>query len=436
MTSKQLEFSKYAQQYLVGGVSSSFRINPFTGQRMYISRADGPYIYDLDGKEYIDFFMGHGAVTLGHNRPEIKEAIRNVIDLGFYAEYDNPIVIELAKKIIEHVPCAERVRYVTSGTEGTLLSMRLARGYTGRSKIVRIDGHFHGGHDYALANNLVAKIDRDNPGNRLSKMGPLTAGVPEVIRDTVYLIPWNQPEVFEKLAREKGHEIAGIIMNTIDFNNGCIGTTTEYLQAIRDICDRHGIVMIIDEVLAGFKTGITCGQGYYGVTPDLCLLGKALTNGVPLGAIAGKEKIMMKIMDPIDPVIAGGTFTGNLMGCAAGVTALGIMEKPGFFETWFARVRPFMNAIQTGFDEAGLPAVVQNIGCGFGIYIGTRDAVRTHRDMFKADPILTKKFYSKCIEKGLYFHTDFTVSEVHDEALLNKAAGLMAEAAKETVKEA
>ncbi|MEN6300110.1 MAG: aminotransferase class III-fold pyridoxal phosphate-dependent enzyme, partial [Anaerolineaceae bacterium] len=288
MTSKQLEFSKYAQQYLVGGVSSSFRINPFTGQRMYISRADGPYIYDLDGKEYIDFFMGHGAVTLGHNRPEIKEAIRNVIDLGFYAEYDNPIVIELAKKIIEHVPCAERVRYVTSGTEGTLLSMRLARGYTGRSKIVRIDGHFHGGHDYALANNLVAKIDRDNPGNRLSKMGPLTAGVPEVIRDTVYLIPWNQPEVFEKLAREKGHEIAGIIMNTIDFNNGCIGTTTEYLQAIRDICDRHGIVMIIDEVLAGFKTGITCGQGYYGVTPDLCLLGKALTNGVPLGAIAGK----------------------------------------------------------------------------------------------------------------------------------------------------
>jgi glutamate-1-semialdehyde 2,1-aminomutase len=225
-------------------------------------------------------------------------------------------------------------------------------------------------------------------------------------------------------------------MNTIDFNNGCIGTTTEYLQAIRDICDEHGIVMIIDEVLAGFKTGISCGQGYYGVTPDLCLLGKALTNGVPLGAIAGKEKIMMKIMDPVDPVIAGGTFTGNLMGCAAGITALGIMEQPGFFETWFARVRPYMEAVQTGFDEAGLPAVVQNIGCGFGIYIGTRDAVRTHRDMLKADPILTKKFYSKCIEKGLYFHTDFTVSAVHDEALLNKAAGLMAEAAKETVKEA
>lgn len=436
MNSKQQKFYKYAQQYLVGGVSSSFRINPFTGQRMYLSRADGPRIYDMDGKEYIDFFMGHGAVTLGHNRPEIKEAVRNVIEAGFYAEYDTTIVIELAKKIVEHIPCAEKVRYVTSGTEATLLSMRLARGYTGRNKIVRIDGHFHGGHDYALANNLVAKIDRDNKGDRLSRIGPLTAGVPEIIRDSIYLVPWNRVEVFERLACEKGHEIAGIIMNPIDYNNGCLGTNHEYLKAIRDICDEHGIVMILDEVLAGFKTGISCAQGYYGVTPDLCLLGKALTNGVPLGAIAGKEKIMAKIMDPIDPVIAGGTFTGNLMGCAAGVVALGIMEKPEFFDTLLAHVQPFIKSIQTGFDEAGLPAVVQNIGCGFGIYIGTRDPVRTHLDMLKINPVLTKMFFTKCIEKGLYFHTDFTVSAMHDEALLQKAAGLMAEAALETVKEA
>ena len=436
MTSKQQEFYKYAQQYLVGGMSSSFRINPFTGQRMYLSRADGPRIYDLDGKEYIDFFMGHGAVTLGHNRPEIKEAVCNAIEAGFYAEFDTTIVVELAKKIVEHIPCAEKVRYVTSGSEGTLLSMRLARGYTGRNKIVRIDGHFHGGHDYALANNLVGKIDQDNKGDRLSNIGPLSAGVPEIIRDSIYLLPWNRIEVFERLAREKGHEIAGIILNPIDFNNGCLGTTHEYLQAIRDICDEHGIVMILDEILAGFKTGISCGQGYYGVTPDLCLLGKALTNGVPLGAIAGKEKIMAKIMDPVDPVIAGGTYTGNLMGCAAGVVALGIMEKPGFFDTWLARVQPFIESLQIGFDDAGLPAVVQNIGCGFGIYIGTREPIQSHHDMLKIDPDLTKKFFIKCIEKGLYFHTDFTVSAMHDEALLQQAAGLMTEAAKETVREA
>jgi glutamate-1-semialdehyde 2,1-aminomutase len=171
MTTKQNSYLEHAQQYLLGGVSSSFRINPFNGQRMYLSRADGPFIYNLDGKEYIDLFMGHGANTLGHNRQDIRDAIIGVTELGFYAEYDHPLAIELAKKIVEHIPCAERVRYVNSGSEGTLLALRLARGYTGRSKVVRIDGHFHGGHDYALPNNLVAFIDKDNPGDRLSKKG-------------------------------------------------------------------------------------------------------------------------------------------------------------------------------------------------------------------------------------------------------------------------
>lgn len=431
MTTKQNSYLEHAQQYLLGGVSSSFRINPFNGQRMYLSRADGPFIYDLDGKEYIDLFMGHGANTLGHNRPEIRDAILGVTELGFYAEYDHPLAIELAKKIVEHIPCAERVRYVNSGSEGTLLALRLARGYTGRSKVVRIDGHFHGGHDYALPNNLVAFIDKDNPGDRLSKIGSLTAGVPEVIRDTLYMIPWNNAEVFENLAREKGHEIAAIMMNPIDYNNGCIGSSTEYLQAIRDICDQYGIVMILDEILSGFRTGISCAQGYYGVTPDLCLLAKALTNGIPLGAIAGKKEIMDKIMDPIDPVVAGGTFSGNLLGCAAGVTALGIMEQPGFFDTWLKRVDTFIATIQNMFDETGLPAIVQNIGCTFGIYVGTREPVLTHLDIYKRDLDLTKKFFSKCIEKGVYFHTDFTVSAMHDEGVLERTAQLMGEAARE-----
>ena len=436
MMSKQSEFSNYAQQYLVGGVSSSFRINPLTGQRMYLSHADGPYIYDLDGKEYIDFFMGHGACTLGHGRPEIKKAIRDVTELGFYAEFDNPLAVELAKKIVEHIPCAERVRYVNSGSEGTLLAMRLARGFKGRDKIVRVDGHFHGGHDYALPNNLVAKIDKDNPGDRLSRIDKMPAGIPEAIRDTLYLIPWKNPEVFEKLAREKGDEIAAIILNPIDFNNGCIGSSTEYLQAIRDICDRYDIIMILDEVLAGFRTGISCAQGYYGVTPDLCLLAKALTNGVPLGAIAGKKEIMMKIMDPIDPVTAGGTFSGNMIGCAAGVAAMTIMEQPGFFDTWLTRVDKFMKTIQSSFDEIGFPAVVQNVGCTFGIYVGTREPVQTHRDILaRTDPELTRKFFGKCVDRGLYFHTDFTVSAMHDEEVLNKAVALMAEAARETKKE-
>ena len=433
MTLNNLSHWQEAQQYLPGGVSSSFRINPFTGQPMYVSKADGAYIYDLEGRRYLDFFMGHGACPLGHNRPEVIEALRRVPDYGFFAEYDHPLTLGLAKKIVQHIPSAERVRFVNSGSEATLLSIRLARGYTGRQKIVRIDGHFHGGHDYALPNNLAAYTDPDNPGDRLSRIVHFSAGIPELIGETLYIIPWNNIEVFENLAREKGHEIAAILMNPIDYNNGCIGSSSEYLQAVRRICDENGIVFILDEILSGFRTGITCGQGYYGVTPDLSLLAKALTNGVPLAAIAGKAQIMAKIMDPVDPVIAGGTFSGNLFGCAAGIAAMGIMEQPDFFDGWLARVDKFYTDLQAVFDEANFPALVQGLGCTFGIYVGTREPVHNYRDIAqKTDPALRTKFFRKCIEKGLYFHTDFTVSAMHSEEMLAETIETMRAIISET----
>lgn len=431
MFDNNLSYYAFAQQVLPGGVSSSFRINPFTGMPMYLSRANGSFIYDLSGRQYVDFFMGHGACPLGHNRPEIQEAVRSVLDLGFVAEFDHPLAGQLAEKIVAHIPCAEQVRYVNSGSEGTLLAMRLARGYTGRPKMVRVDGHFHGGHDYALANNLAGKIDRTNPGDRLSQIGHLSAGIPDAVRDTLYLVPWNRPEVFAQLARERGDEIAGILLNPFDFNNGCFGSSSGYLQAIRDICDEHSIVFILDEILAGFRTGLGCAQGYYGVTPDLCLLGKALTNGVPLAAIAGKEQIMQKIMDPVDPVVAGGTFSGNLMGCAAGLAAIGIMEAPGFFDGWLERVAHFVTALQAGFDSIGFPATVTNIGCSFAIYVGSREPMNNYFDLDKLDRALGVAFFRRCIERGLYFHTDFTVSAMHDEATLAEAVETMVEVAGE-----
>ena len=426
-----VQFNENNQKFLVGGVSSSFRVNPFTGKPMYLSRANGAFIYDLEGNEYIDFFMGHGASPLGHNRPEIRQAIEDALGLGFYAEFDNPLTGALAEKIHQHIPCAEKVRYVNSGSEGTLLALRLARGYTSREKIVRIDGHFHGVHDYALANNLAGKIDRENPGNRPSKIGHLSAGIPQVIRDTLYVIPWNRAEVFENLAREHGHEIAGIIMNPIDYNNGCMTTTREYLQDIRRICDENGIIFILDEILSGFRTGISCGQGYYGVTPDLCLLGKALTNGFPLSAIAGKERIMEKILDPQDPVIAGGTFSGNIPGCAAGLAAFRIMEEPSFFEGWLGRVDSFMDNLQSGLDDAGFPARIQHLGCNFYIYVGTRESILEYQDFDRLDTQLARAFFLKCIENGVYFHTDFAVSAMHDAATLEVALGKIILSARE-----
>jgi glutamate-1-semialdehyde 2,1-aminomutase len=187
----------------------------------------------------------------------------------------------------------------------------------------------------------------------------------------------------------------------------------------------------LDEVLAGFRTGISCAQGYYGVTPDLCLLAKALTNGVPLAAIAGKEKIMRKILDPVDPVVAGGTFSGNLLGCAAGLAALGVMETPGLFEEWHARVNQFLDGLQAGFDDEGFPARIQWLGCTFGLYVGTREPIREYRDFGLLNPELARTFFCKCIEKGVYFHTDFTISQRHDPETLEKATQLILAAARE-----
>ncbi len=415
-----------AARYLAGGVSSSFRRNPFTGLPLYVRRAEGPFIYDTDGRRFIDFFMGHGACPLGHNRPEVVDAVREALGLGLFAEHDSYLTARLAQKIVEHVPCAEKVRYTNSGSEATLLCLRLARGLTGRDRIVRVDGHFHGVHDYVLGNNLAGQIDTENPGDRPSRIGHLTAGIPQAIRDTLYTIPWNNAEVFARLASEKGHEIAAILMNPIDYNNGCITTTTEYLTAIRDICHQHGIVLIFDEILSGFRTGLRCAQGYYGVTPDLCALGKALTNGFPLAAVAGKEFIMQKIMHPEDPVIAGGTFSGNLPGCAAGLAAVRIMEEPGFFKAWLGRAERFFRALSDLLNQAGIPASVQWLGPGFGIYFGITEPVTDYRQFSKLDYQMTKRFFLRCIEEGLYFHTDFTVSTQHTEPVLDEALSVVA----------
>jgi glutamate-1-semialdehyde 2,1-aminomutase len=420
----------FAAQYLVGGVSSSFRLNPFTGSPLYVDHAEGPYIFEVNGRRIIDFFMGHGACVLGHNRPEVVGAIREALESGLFAQHDSYLTASLAAKIVEHVPCAEQVRYTNSGTEATLLCLRLARGYTGRDKIVRIDGHFHGVHDYVLSNNYAHKIDPENAGDRPSRIGALTAGIPQAIRDTMYAVPWNNAGVFADLAKEKGHEIAAIIMNPIDYNNGCVTTSTEYLAAIRGICNRHGILLIFDEILSGFRTGITCAQGYYGVTPDLCSLGKALTNGFPLAAVAGKRAILQKIMDPGDPVIAGGTFSGNLLGCAAGLAAMGIMEEPGFFPEWLGRAEKFFLALRDLLSRAGIPARVQWLGPTFCIYFGVTEPITDYRQFPKLDRKMTSRFFVRCIEEGLYFHTDFTVSARHTEGVLDEALSILEKVAK------
>lgn len=384
---------------------------------MYPSKADGAYLYDITGKRYIDYFMGHGAILLGHNRSEIRQAITEQLNQGFVAEFDTPLTIELARRITEIIPCAERVRFTNSGSEATLLALRLARGFTGREKIIRMDGHFHGVHDYLLSNNLATLVDSENPGDRPSQIKPSSAGIPKtVMSETVVVIPWNNIEVLEKVVKKDGQQIAGIIMNPIDYNNGCITTTKGYLEKVNEIAHKQGIVVIYDEILAGFRTGVSCAQGYYGVTPDLCTLGKALSNGVPLSALVGKEEIMSKITDHNLPVVDGGTYSGNLIGAAAAIASLDIMMKPDFYPRLFAVTNLLCTKMQELFDRERILVRVQHLGSNFYIYFGITEPVIDYRQLGKVDYELAKRFFRGCIEEGIYFHTDFTVSAAHKEA--------------------
>ena len=328
------EIQEEAANYITGGMSSSFRANFFTGLPMYATKAKGPRFTDCTGKEFIDFFMCHGAVILGHDRYEVQSALHKVIDKGYYAGFDDWPTVKLAQRICESIPAAERIRFVNSGTEGTLLALRLARGYTNRNLIIRMDGHYHGCQDYLFANNLASKIDVSNDGKRRSKTIGRTSGVPEAVDSLVATIPWNNFEILEKVLHEEEGKVAGIIMNVIDYNNGVFLTTPEYLHFAKEQAKNYGIVLIFDEVLSGFKTGVSCGQGYYGVIPDLCVIGKALSNNVPLGVVAGKKKIMDRIMDPVDPVVSGGTFSGNQLGIAAGNASLDILMQEHFYKNF------------------------------------------------------------------------------------------------------
>ncbi len=403
---------EYGQNYLAAGVSSLFRINPYTKLPMYLSKAENAYLYDVSGKKYIDYFMGHGAILLGHKRPEIEKAITGLFDSGFFAEFDSNINIEFAKMITEIIPCAELVTFTNSGSESIQLAMRLARGFTKKDKIVRIDGHFHGHNDYVLSNNMYKYIDYNNPGDRTSKWVPFSNGVPAVISETIIIMPWNNIELFAEIVKREGKDIAGIIMDPIDYGNGCMTTTKEYLSEVNKIAHDNGIIVIYDEILSGFRTGITCAQGYYGVTPDICALGKAITNGIPLGIIAGKRDILSKFLDPL-PVVHGGTFSGNRFGIAAGIASLNILKKENFYEDLFKVSDYLFDNLQKLFNDRGIPAKVQHLGCGWFIYFGIEEPLTSFNQFKKIDWDFTRKFVISCINEGLYFHTDFTVSAAH-----------------------
>jgi len=397
-----------------------------------VRSAHGATLETVDGHTYLDMFMAHGSTVLGHAHPAVVEAVRSCLDGGVVVGYETGLGETVAGRIVEIIPSAEAVRYTPSGSEAVFSAMRLARAHTGREIIIKIDGHFHGGSDYAMVNSLVANTDASNPGGRPSRPILSSGGIPKVVSDVVVPVPWNDLPALEAAFGAHRRQVAAVVMVPIDFNNGCISPADGYLEAALEMTHDYGALLVFDEILTGFKTGLGGAQQLYGVNPDITLLSKCLSSGVPLSVICGRRDIMSTLMEPPPRgAIQGGTFAGNILGLAAARATLEQLSEPSFYPGLLGRSEAFFRDLQGLFDRSGVAARVQSVGCAFTIYFGTREPVTSYAQMRGLDTELAGRYFRSCIDKGVYFHTDFTVSAAHTDAILSAVLERMEQAASE-----
>ena len=392
---------EFATQYLAGGVSASTRLNRALGHPMYFDRAAGCRLWDLDGREYIDLCCSHGATLLGHGDSRIRAAVERVLDRGAACSYENELHGQFAELLCRTVPCLERVRFTGSGTEATMHCLRLARAYTGRAKILKIEGHFHGYHDQVM-------FSIGTPADRLGDPTapthyPGSTGMPPGLDGHLVLVPYNRTDLLERAFEQHAGELSALICEPVYYNAGCVLPTREFLSAMRRLTEQHNVLLIFDEVLSAFRMAPGGAQEVLQVTPDLCTLGKAVGGGYPLSVFGGRHDIMQHLM-PEGNCQHSGTYNGHPVAVAAGLAAVTAYREPGFYEHIrgiAARLFGGLNEILTRHE---VPGRVQGLGARFGIYFGITDEVKSYRDAVKSDRETMLKFVAAAIGQGVYFH--------------------------------
>ncbi len=424
------ELYDFAKLYLPGGVSASARANGALGHPLYISRGDGAKVYDINGREYIDMCMSHGASLIGHNHPLIKAAVTRALELGIICAYETEHHSALAKRITVMVPCAEMVRFAGSGTETIMHALRLARTATGREKIIKFEGHFHGYSDdlnYSVAPPL-------NEAGSIANLQPYpqSAGMAKALADKLIIVPFNDFDALEKVFTEQGQEIATLIMEPINYDAGCILPKPGFVQHCRDLCHQHSALLFFDEVLTAFRLSTGGAQSYLNVIPDLCVLGKAFGGGMPISAIAGKRDVMMHFR-PEGDCEHSGTYLSHLTTVLAAQAALEIFAEPDFYDNLNKIGDIFYTGLQEIIDSSGLPVQLQYAGPRFGIYFGVTHEVTNYREAAGQNHEMLLKFIAGCINRGVYFHVSphHGFSSAHTEKDIDRALegidGAMAE---------
>jgi glutamate-1-semialdehyde 2,1-aminomutase len=353
-----------AQRVIPGGVNSPVRaFRAVGGTPRFIARAQGPYIWDAEGQRYIDYIGSWGPMILGHGHPEVLEAVQKAALDGFSFGAPTEREIELAEEILKLVPSAEQVRLVSSGTEAGMSAIRLARGVTGRSKLIKFEGCYHG-----HADALLVKA-----GSGLATFGhPTSAGVPaEVVQHTLVLEYNNIAQIEEAFATQ-GQDIACVMIEPIAGNMNFVRASVPFIKRIRELCDQHGALFVFDEVMCGFRVALGSAQSLYaqalpGFKPDISVFGKVIGGGMPLAAFAASSEIMSKLA-PLGPVYQAGTLSGNPVATACGLSTLKLIQKPGFFETLSARTSSLMSGFERVAQEAGVPLVTDCLGGMFGFF--------------------------------------------------------------------
>ncbi len=404
-----------AQQVLPGGVTASFRVNRAIGRPFYVARGDGSYVYDLDGKQFVDMCTSHGASLLGHNHPRLKAAVSQALDLGIICSYESAHHTALAQRLCAMVPCAEMVRFAGSGTETVMHALRLARTVTGRERIIKFEGHFHGYSDalnYSVSPPLTEAGPVDAP-----RAYPESGGMPAHNSEQMIVVPFNDVRALETAFTLYGKEVAALIMEPINYDQGCILPEPGFAQRCRELCDMYGVLLFFDEVLTAFRMGSGGAQEYLGVTPDLCVLGKAFGAGMPISALAGKRSVMQGLK-PLGSSEMSGTFLAHLTGVLAASAALAEYSTPGFYERMDAVGEHFYSGFQTLIDRSGVPLRLQYLGPRFGLYFGVQAAVTNYRQAAQKNRAMELTFIKGCIERGVYFHPSphHGFSAAHTEA--------------------
>ncbi|SEM93004.1 glutamate-1-semialdehyde 2,1-aminomutase [Nitrosomonas marina] len=393
MTSRNQQLFELSQKIIPGGVNSPVRaFKSVGGNPVFFQRGQGAHVWDVDGKSYIDYVGSWGPLILGHAHPDVVKAVQKTSENGLTFGAPTEAELEIAELICKLVPSIEQVRLVSSGTEAGMSAIRLARGFTGRNKIIKFEGCYHGHDDSLLVKAGSGALTFGNPSS---------AGVPQEIAGHTIVLDFNDVAGVEETFKQIGKEIAAVIVEPVAGNMNLITPKPGFLETLRTLCTQHGSVLIFDEVMTGFRVGLECAQGVYQIQPDLTTLGKVIGGGMPMAAFGGRQDIM-QCLAPVGAVYQAGTLSGNPVAVAAGLTTLKLIQKPGFYDNLSDTTRQLTDGLTTCAQKHGIDFCAQSIGGMFGLYF-SKNIPASFAEVMACDKNAFNRFFHAMLDKGIYF---------------------------------